>query len=160
MLGSPLLTAIWSPNWEKVLGCTSTPRVRLQVAILGALIYNPRPLTDIIFSLHAQMKLWFSFYNVVSPCESLRRFRPWGTGQVLRGLRDSKIHSFLISSAPWLAMLAGRYEIQAVSRQIRSRWQAYSVASEFGEDFLHFNFPNSRSCNTHTHTHTYMSCTK
>ena len=42
MLGSPLLTAIWSRNSEKVPDGASTPQVRLQIAVSGAPAYNPR----------------------------------------------------------------------------------------------------------------------
>ena len=57
-LGSPSVTATWSPDWEKALGSVSTPWVRLQIAELGAPTYNPKLQTDII-SLCAKMQLWF-----------------------------------------------------------------------------------------------------
>ena len=59
--GSPLLTAIWSPYRERVLGCKSTPRVRPHIAVSGALAYNPRLQTGIINSLHIEMQFCFYF---------------------------------------------------------------------------------------------------
>ena len=42
-----------------------TPQVRLQIAALGALIYNLRPQTDIIISLQAKLQLSF-YFNLVT----------------------------------------------------------------------------------------------
>ena len=76
MLGSPSLTAIWSPNWKKVLGSASATWVKFQIAVLGTPTYNPRPQTDtVIISLCADMQLCFFFFLTftmlfVSPCES------------------------------------------------------------------------------------------
>ena len=80
MLGSPSLTAIWSPNWKEVLGGASAPWVKFQSAVLGAPTYNPRPQTDtIIISLCVEMQLcvfcfvlFFLTFTMlfVSPCES------------------------------------------------------------------------------------------
>ena len=57
-----MLTAIWSLDWEKIPGCASIPRVRLQIAVSGAPVYNPRPQIVIITCLHAKMQLWFYFH--------------------------------------------------------------------------------------------------
>ena len=48
----------------RVLGGASTPRVRLQIGVLGASVYNSWSQTDII-SLHAKMQLWIHFNNAV-----------------------------------------------------------------------------------------------
>ena len=82
------VTAIWSPSWEKVLGSTSTPWIRPQIAVSGAPTYNPRLQTDII-RLHAKIHLWF-YFNIVTMlfvlyCESgfcqtlLQLVKPPGT---------------------------------------------------------------------------------
>ena len=57
MLGSPSLTAIESPDWEKVLGRVSTPWVSLQIVVSGTPPCHPRPQTDIII-LGTKMHLW------------------------------------------------------------------------------------------------------
>ena len=67
MLGSPSLKAVWSPNWEGVLGCMLTPWVRLQIAVSVA-PYNRKPQTAFINGLRAKILLWFllyPFYNDV-----------------------------------------------------------------------------------------------
>ena len=80
--GTSRRTAIWSPSWERVPGIVSTPWVRLQIAALGALIYNPRLQTDII-SLCAKMPLWFFFKFILAPkhclwdLSSATRDRSW-----------------------------------------------------------------------------------
>ena len=50
----PDLTAIYSPNWERVLGGVPTPRVKLPVAMVGAPAYILRPQMDIIISLQGK----------------------------------------------------------------------------------------------------------
>ena len=60
-LGSPLLTAIWSSNWETDPGCAFIPLVKLQIAILETPAYNLRPQINIIITFHTKMQLWFYF---------------------------------------------------------------------------------------------------
>ena len=94
---SPLLEAIWSPNWESVSGGMCTPQVRLQIAVLRVPAYNPSPQIDIVIHLCTKMKLWFNFYDVV--CFTLwviRLLRPWGVGQTSKGSRIPRLIPFLI----------------------------------------------------------------
>ena len=68
------LTAIWSPNWEKVPGNVSNPQVNFKIAVSGVPTYNPRAQSDIIISFQAKMQLWF-YFNLVTmlfalSCES------------------------------------------------------------------------------------------
>ena len=58
---NPWLTAIWSPNWERVIGSTSTLQRRLQIAVSGALSCNPRLQTDFIITLHEKCSPGFPF---------------------------------------------------------------------------------------------------
>ena len=53
-LGTPSLIAIYSPNWERVLGGVPTPWVKLPVALVGAPAYILRPQMDIIISLQGK----------------------------------------------------------------------------------------------------------
>ena len=46
----------------------STPQARLQMAVLGAPNYNPRPPTDSIISLPTKMQLWLNFNLYKAVC--------------------------------------------------------------------------------------------
>lgn len=94
---SPLLAAIWSPNWERVSGGACTPQVRLQIAVLRVPAYNPSPQIDIVISLCAKMKLWFNFYNgVCFTLSVIRLLRPWEVGQTSKSSRIPRLIPFLI----------------------------------------------------------------
>ena len=105
MLGSLTLTAIWSPNWERVLGSASTPLVRLQIAVLGASIYNPG--CKLVSSVCVQkyisgFTLTFTML-FVSPCESWDFLDPWGLGRPTGAQEILRPTPSLIWSAAWLA---------------------------------------------------------
>ena len=97
---------------------------RLSLSLwLFSFIYNPRPQTDIIISLHTKIQLWFffNFYNAV--CFTLwviRLLRPWWggesrAGQALGDLRDSKTHSLSYLQRHLTCWSAGRQVCGPVS---------------------------------------------
>ena len=95
------ITAIWSPSWEKVPGCASTPWVRLQIAVFRAPAYNQKVQTDII-SLYAKIQLWFNFCNAV--CFTLEVIRCFSSRGLARGwLRPSSKED----ESPFLWPVAG-----------------------------------------------------
>ena len=147
MLGSPSLTAIWSPSWEEVPGSASTLRVRLQIAVWGAPAYNPRLPTDVSIGLPAKMKWWFflNFYNVVCFTSWVTRFSETpGSRPGLQGLKEIQDPFPLWSKVPLgflvtIGVFASRHVVQAGS-EVSLRPALLLLKPE--QDYFHFNFPN------------------
>ena len=101
-LVSPLLSAIWSSNWETYPGCAFFPLVKLQISILGTPIYNLRPQINIIISFHTKMQVWFYFNSFTAVYFFLwftKFSRAWGAGQASWGLRKFQ-EPILLSKEP------------------------------------------------------------
>ena len=136
MLGSPSLTAIWSPNWEKVPGSASNHEWDFRLQFQGLPLIIP----------DTKMQLWlFLTFTMlfVSPRESQNFARPQGVGQTSRGSRISK--PALLSKAPpdLLCLQAGMESGQYPGRSEAGQRPALLLLKS-EQDFLHFNFPNRR----------------
>ena len=127
---------------RRVQGRCVHPPVRLQIAVSGAPAHNPRPQADIIISLCAKMRVWF-YFNLSTTWKDLFHLmsfiKPSGDGagvaQTIRGSRISRWTPFLIWSAAWLAVLASRRGIQAVSTQVRAGQRAALLLLKPEQDF-------------------------
>ena len=146
MLGSPSLTAIWSPIWEEVPGSASTPRLRLQIAVWGSPAYNPRLPTDVSIGLHAKMQWWFffNFYNVVCFTSWVTRFSETPERPGLQGLKEIQDPFALWSKVPLgflvtIGVFASRHVVQAGS-EVSLRPALLLLKPE--QDYFRFNFPN------------------
>ena len=121
--GKSLINSDLELQSGQVLASTSALWVRLQIAVSGTPVYNPRPQTDVNISLHAKMQHWFYFIpfsSAVSPVSQsefpqiLGLTRPPGAQEFQDPL------PFLCKVIPDLLCLrAGtEFRIQAVPRQV------------------------------------------
>ena len=130
MLGSPMSQHIWSPNWERVPGSSSTLWVRLQRLQLGIpLIIQRQTQTNIIINLWANCQLVFLLMLFVLSCKTWNVAKPGlGWSGPLQGLNNPR---FLPQSQDFSSVLSmvckscthsrQSLPVRTVSMQVRSK---------------------------------------
>ena len=143
MLGSPVSQHIWSPNWERVPGSSSTLWVRLQRLQLGIpLIIQRQTQTNIIINLWANCQLVFLLMLFVLS------YKTWNVAKPGLGwsgpLQGSTITRFLPQSQDFSSVLSmvckscihsrQSLPVRTVSMQVRSKVRGLALKPK--QDFF------------------------